>query len=245
VADPPAGPDLDAVSACVQRTLDAPSVRVRYRYDLELPGVTDEDRRQARGLRGLWRRGVGNFFNLLMHSAFAGFAEPAAGQYLVEHRGYAQLFADGRLYRGRAGRPLTALTPERPGDADVDRNLFWPLWVLSGATGARFDGSETPGRRYIVQADLDQAAAARNLTGDWPVHFVKDPPPPHPPAFTVWTDGQYVRGVRFAKQAGNDITSDLDGYGALTQLELWDFGVSVAHLDWSRLPDFTEAASQA
>ena len=239
----PAGPDLEAVSACVERTLDAAGVRVRYRYDLELPGVTDYDRRQARGLRGLWRRGVGTFFNQLMHRTLEGFAEPAAGRYLVGQGGFAELFADGRLYRGRAGRLLSALTPDQPGDADVDRNLFWPLWALSGATGARFDGPEMPGRRYVVQTDLDRASVARQVAGDWPVRFVKDPPPPHPPAFTVWTDGQYIRRVRFAKQSGNDITPDLDGYGALAQLELWDFGVPVTHLDWSRLPDFTEAAS--
>ena len=239
----PAGPDLEAVSVCVERTLDAAGVRVRYRYDLELPGVTEYDRRQARGLRGLWRRGVGTFFNQLMHRTLEGFAEPAAGRYLVAQGGFAELFADGRLYRGRAGRLLSALTPDQPGDADVDRNLFWPLWALSGATGARFDGPEMPGRRYVVQTDLDRASVARQVAGDWPVRFVKDPPPPHPPTFTVWTDGHYVRRVRFAKQSGNDITPDLDGYGALAQLELWDFGVPVTHLDWSRLPDFTEAAS--
>jgi hypothetical protein len=55
----------------------------------------------------------------------------------------------------------------------------------------------------------------------------------------VWTDGQYVRRVRFAKRPGNDISPDLDRYGGLIQFELWDFGVPVAHLDWSRLPDFT------
>jgi hypothetical protein len=233
-----AGSDLDAVRACVERTLAAASARVRYRYDLELPGVTEYDRQQARGLRGLWRRGVGGFFNLLMHHTAQGFAEPAAGRYLVEYQSaYAELFAEGRLYRGRPGKPLTALTPNQPGDADVDRNLFWPLWVLAGATGARFEGSETPGRQYVVQADLDRASAALNLTGDWPVRFVKDPLPPHTPTFTVWTDDRYVRRIRFAKLDGNDIRADLEGYGALTQLDLWDYGVSTAHLDWSRLPD--------
>jgi hypothetical protein len=122
--------------------------------------------------------------------------------------------------------------------------VFWPLWALSGAIAASFDGTETVRdslcRRYTVHADLDRAAAGRKAgSGDWPVRFVKDPRPPHPPAFTVWTDGQYVRRVRFANQAGNDISPDLSGYGSLIQLELWDFGVPVAHLDWSRLPDFT------
>ncbi len=209
------------VSACVARTLDAPSARIRYRFDLELPGTTDEDRRQAHGLRGLVRRGLGSLFSPMLHSTLEGFAEPAAERYMVTYRSaFAELFADGRLYRGRVGRLLTGLAENQPGDADVDRNLFWPLWALSGATGARFEGPETLGRRYIVEADLDRASVVRDLTGDWPVRFVKRPPPPHPPVFTVWTDGRYVRRVRFAKKSGNDIGSDLDGYGSLTQLEL-------------------------
>jgi hypothetical protein len=240
-----AGPDAAAVIACVERTLAAPSARVISRLDLELPGTTEADRRHARGLRGLARRGLGSFFNLFLHQTREGFAEPAAQRYMVGQRAHAELFAAGRLYRGRPGRLLTTLTPDRPGDGeDVDHNLFWPLWALSGATAASFDGTEMVQdslcRRYVVQADLDRAAAGGQAgSGDWPVRFVKEPRPPHPPALTVWTDGQYVRRVRFANQAVNDISPDLNGYGSLIHVELWDFGVPVTQLDWSRLPDFT------
>ena len=246
--DPPgpaeaARPDLAVVTACVQRTLGAPSARIRSRLDLELPGTTDEDRRQARGLRGLVRRGLGSLFSPFLHSSHEGFAEPAAQRYQVAHRAHAELFADGRLYRGRPGRPLTTLTPDRPGDGeDVDHNLLWPLWALAGATATTPDGTETVRdstcQRYTVPVDLDRAAAAGHSgSGDWPVFLVKGPPP-QPPEFMVWTDGQYVRRVRFATKSANLITPDLDGYGSRAELELWDFGVSVAHLDWSRLPDF-------
>ena len=77
MADTSSGSDLDAVRACVERTLDAPGVRVRYRYDLELPGTTDEDRRRAHGLRGLVRRSLGNLFSPMLHSTLEGFAELA------------------------------------------------------------------------------------------------------------------------------------------------------------------------
>lgn len=240
----PAETDIAAVAACVRRTLAVASVRVSSHLDLELPGTTDEDRRQARGLRGLVRRGLGSVFSPFLHSSHEGFAEPAAQRYQVAHRAHAELFADGRLYRGRPGRPLTTLTPDRPGDGeDVDHNLLWPLWALAGATEATLDGTETVHdslcRRYTVQADLERAAAAGQPgAGDWPVGLVKAPPP-HPPSFAVWTDDQHVRRVRFAKQAGHDISPGLTGYGSLRQLDLWDFGVSTAHLGWSRLPDFT------
>jgi hypothetical protein len=237
--------DLADVAACVARTLAAPSARVSSRLDLELPGTTEDDQRQARGLRGLVRRGLSTLFNPFLHSSHEGFAEPAAWRYQVAHRAHAELFADGRLYRGRPGRPLTSLSPDRPGDGeDVDHNLLWPLWALAGTIAASLDGTETVRdstcQRYVVQADLDRAAAAGQPgVGDWPVRLVKDPPP-QPPEFMVWTDGQHVRRVRFAKQAGNIIVPSLTGYGSLMQLDLWDFGVATAQLDWTRLPDFTQ-----
>jgi hypothetical protein len=243
-----AEPDAAAVTACVNRTLAAPSARVASRFDLELPGTTEADRRRAPRRLQLIRLGLGSLFNVFQHIAREGFAEPAAQRYMIANRHVGEVFVGGQLFRGRVGRPLRTLTPERPGGGeDVDHNLLWPLWALSGLTAASFDGTDTVRdslcRRFIVQADL-----ARATTGDksahrdeWPVSLVEDPPPPHPPAFTVWTDGQHVRRVRFAKRAGNDIGPDLNGYGSLTQLELWDFGVPVAYLDWSRLPDFSVA----
>lgn len=43
------------------------------------------------------------------------------------------------------------------------------------------------------------------------------------------------QGVRFAEQAGNDISPNVNGYGALTHFELWHVGVPPAQLDWSLL----------
>lgn len=240
----PIEPDLALVTACVVRTLGAGSARAGARLDLELAGTTEADRQQARGLRGLVRRGLGTLASPFLHQSREGFAEPAAQRYQVAQRAHAELFADGRLYRGRPGRSLASLTLDRPGDGeDVDHNLLWPLWALAGTTSARLDGTESVRdstcQRYTVQVDLDRAAAAGHSgSADWPVLLVKGPPP-RPPEFMVWTDGQYVRRIRFAKKSGNVITPGLDGYGSRAELELWDFGVSVAHLDWSRLPDFT------
>ncbi len=202
----PAETDIAAVAACVRRTLAVASVRVSSRLDLELPGTTDEDRRQARGLRGLVRRGLGTLFSPFLHSSHEGFAEPAAQRYQVAHRAHAELFADSQLYRGPAGRPLTTLTPDPPGDGeDVDHNLLSPLWALAGATQATLDGTEIVHyslcRRYTVQADLERAAAAGQPgAGDWPVGLAKAPPPPHPPSFAVWTDDRTSGGP--LRQAG-------------------------------------------
>lgn len=46
---------------------------------------------------------------------------------------------------------------------------------------------------------------------------------------TVWIDGQYVRRIRF--EHGVPVRH-------LTTLDLWEFGVPVENLDWSRLPAF-------
>ena len=92
------------------------------------------------------------------------------------------------------------------------------MWALSGTTAASFDGTETV-RDW--RARVSRRGTVRRLVR------------------RASTGGAYVRRVRFAKQDGNDISPGLTGYGRLMQLELWDFGVPMAHLDWSRLPDFT------
>ncbi len=61
-----------------------------------------------------------------------------------------------------------------------------------------------------------------------------------PPELTlsVWIDGQHIRQVRFADYGPKDPDPEprKDGVFKELTLELWDFGVSVAGLDWSRLP---------
>ena len=52
--------------------------------------------------------------------------------------------------------------------------------------------------------------------------------------FTVWIDGQHVRRFQTVERG-----SDRYALAARTEtVELWDFGVPVDELDWSRLPSF-------
>jgi len=56
---------------------------------------------------------------------------------------------------------------------------------------------------------------------------------------TVWIDGRHVRRVRFEDRAPKDLRAEQRASVAkVLTLELWDFGVLVQELDWSRLPNF-------
>jgi hypothetical protein len=55
-----------------------------------------------------------------------------------------------------------------------------------------------------------------------------------PAGLTVWVDDQHVRRIRFEEHASSGQAS----VTRIVTLELWDFGVPVSSLDWSRLPSF-------
>jgi hypothetical protein len=55
----------------------------------------------------------------------------------------------------------------------------------------------------------------------------------------VWIDDQHIRQVRFEDRRKVHPSPDQGGSSAkILTLELWDFGVRVRGLDWSRLPTF-------
>ena len=59
-------------------------------------------------------------------------------------------------------------------------------------------------------------------------------------ALTTWVDGEHVRRVRFAETAASEPPR---GQAKLTvtkerTIDLWDYGVSLEDVDWTRLPDF-------
>jgi hypothetical protein len=53
---------------------------------------------------------------------------------------------------------------------------------------------------------------------------------PDPAGLTVWIDDEHIRQVRYEEL--------MEHVSRTTTLELWDFGVPVDSLDWSRLPSF-------
>jgi len=244
----PAG-DAAAVSEivdCASSTLAAPSVRIAFRQDWNVPPAAR--RRGARpggGAQGPietlarlvgragWERATrGLEFG---HIAGEGFLEPAAGRYMIGYGPYAQVHTGGKTFGGRLGRPLRALRPSparmRTGE------VLWLLRLLPGTTDARPEGTEmlrgTLCRKFAVQVDLARAAAADAAGLPTPSGISSGQPPEL--ALSVWIDGRHIRQVRFADRGPEDLKPRLRNLGVakVLTLELWDFGVSLAELDWS------------
>ncbi|MGH2860892.1 MAG: hypothetical protein ACRDLT_05200 [Solirubrobacteraceae bacterium] len=138
-------------------------------------------------------------------------------RYMIDFGGYAVLHADGRQWGGASRRRLATLPTEK-------HKSPVPLWLtdlLDGVRAATEVGIEpvrgTSCRHF--QADVDPAHASSVLSGDWPTDFGARP-------VDVWIDDAHVRRIRARVQA------------RAQTLELWDFGLSVDELDWTRLPSF-------
>lgn len=139
-------------------------------------------------------------------------------RYMIDLGGYAVLHADGRQWSGASGRRLGALLAEKP------RGMV-PLWLpnlLDGVRAATEVGVETvrgASCRHF-QADVDPSHASSVLSDDdWPRDSIERP-------VDVWIDDAHVRRITAWAQA------------RVQTLELWDFGLSVQQLDWTRLPAF-------
>jgi hypothetical protein len=151
------------------------------------------------------------------HLEGEGFFEPRADRYMLDFGAYAQIFADGKLFSGRSGRSLDTL---RPHDASRDpEELLLLVRKLATGPDAHFEGADqvrgTSCRTYSVSF-----GAASSLT--------------------AWVDGDYVRRIRLGESATSE-----PGRGQVKlsvtkerTTELWDFGVLLEDLDWTRLPDF-------
>ena len=229
VADPGGGADqaeaLAEVIACVGRTLAAPSARIQIATDID-PGQEPEPiqrprpgligRLAGRAARGAWRRIApevtpAEFREMFLHQFGAGFVEPAAGRYQIDWGGWAQLITDGRGFSGASGAPLGPRYENRRGRPRRDDPLD-TLRRLQGASAARWAGQE--------QVRWTTCRMATTTTGQ--------------EEFTVWIDDQRVRRFRTVQRGS--------GRSARTTrtetVELWDFGVPVDSLDWTRLPSF-------
>jgi hypothetical protein len=229
VAEP--GPAADPAGAlaelidCAGRTLTAPSARIQIRADTDTGRDPEQDRERRPGLIGrLAGRAVkrllgsaavdlsaAEFRELLLHQFGAGFVEPAARRYLIDFGGFAQALVDGRYYGGLSGEPLGPRYENRPGPSRRGDPLY-ALGRLQRATAARWAGHERV--RWTTCRVVTATVGADE--------------------FTVWIDGRHVQRFQTAEPGSGR-------YARATRtetVELWDFGVPVDELDWSRLPAF-------
>jgi hypothetical protein len=148
---------------------------------------------------------------------------------MIDFDWYAEICTDGVTFGGLSGRSLQTLRPCSKQEGVV----LWLLRLLPGTTDARPDGTEilrgTLCRKYAVHAEVARAAAAIGLAKLVAPSGVSATLPPVL-TLAVWIDDQHIRQVRFEDR--------VRGSAKTLVLELWDFGVSVEGLDWSRLPTF-------
>jgi hypothetical protein len=129
---------------------------------------------------------------------------------------YAQIYANGELRGGAPGRSLSSLTH------GSDRPVV-PMWLLDLLDGMH-DAGES-GRqelRGVSCRRLTPNLDAHHASATLPSHWSADPDSLRP---EVWIgDDGYIHRVQVRAM---DRTQGL---------ELWDFGVPVDDLDWTRLP---------
>jgi hypothetical protein len=115
---------------------------------------------------------------------------------------------------------------------------LWPLWALTGTATARTVSTEAVRgvacQQLIVEVDLARALEAGGE--GWPASFFPGPEAPTTAALAVWIDEQHVRRVRFSQSWGGEVSPEPADRVSRVEVELWDFGASTAHLDWSRFP---------
>jgi hypothetical protein len=224
-AAPPSSDAMAEVIARANATLAAPSARIEFRRDADLGALARGERprpgpagRLARRAAGaVWKRiapGVdpAELREAFLHPAGVGFVLPANARYQLDYGRYAQLYLDGVLMGGPPGAPLRAnnrVGRSQPPEDDA-LGILGILARLREGTEARYTGAETlhgtPCRTVAVLAGAAE--------------------------FTVWIDEQHVRRIR-SERRGPD---PREAFSVRQTIELWDFGVPVGALDWTRLP---------
>jgi hypothetical protein len=213
--------DVREIIARIDKTLAEPSARIELRIDTEFPDwwpwlhagpLGKLARLSARAVWGRIAPGVrADLRETFTRQTAEGFLEPAAGRYQLDYGGYAEMCVDGRQFAGMPGAPLRLSHRQRrpPSGRYEPLGLLTPL---RDTTGAQHVGDET------VRGTPCRVVAV--WTG--------------PAELIVWVDDQHVRRIRFEEQASRRQAS----VSRIVTLDLWDFGVPVDSLDWSRLPSF-------
>ena len=209
------------IIACAATTLAEPSARMEFRTDWEFaaragrsPGLAG--RLVRRAARAAWARvapdtDIASLRETFAHQVAVGYLEPARDRYLMNSGAYAEMRIDGTHFGGPPGAPLQRRPQSRAGAGGPEEPLEL-LRLLQAATGARFTGEETlhgtACRLAAVTADSAELA--------------------------VWADDEHIRRIQRVYSVPGEQGSTTK---SLT-LDLWDFGVPVDELDWSRLPSF-------
>ncbi len=234
---------IELIAEAQERTRAATSARIELSTDhtWEMPPMPRRKRARmmqpvtsaakAAGKR-LLKAATRNFD--FRHQTAEGIIDLQSRRYMLDYGSYARLYADGKEWDGRSGRPISTLTA----DEDELPTPLWLLDILAGLTSATGAGAQDlrgrPCRCFAATVDISRAS---KLTPGGvavpPLGRFEDllalP-------VDVCLDDQHVRRVRFRPEHRTET------------LELWDFGVSLDDLDWSRLPTFRspeEAAAVA
>jgi hypothetical protein len=213
-----------AVRDRANRTMAASSARIEVRVDTGVvlaqrpgrrpPGPAARLARAA--ARAAWKSVASTGYvtrlrDMFLHPAAEGFIEPAAGRYMIDFGGYAEVRAGGRHFGGLSGEPLRPRFQKHRAPEPLDDPLGL-LIELQGATDAGYAGDQA------VRGTPCQVVAVRA----------------GPAELTVWIDDVHIRRIRSAEHASDEHSS----VSKSLTIELWDFGVAVDSLDWSRLPRF-------
>jgi hypothetical protein len=138
----------------VNRTMAASSARIEVRVDNEIILAERPERRRpgpaGRLARAAWKgiastRYATRLRDMFLHHAAEGFIEPAAGRYMIDFGGSAEMGVDGKRFSGRSGEPLQPRLQNHrvPGPHSAGRTPG-VLMQLRGATDARSPAT----RRY-------------------------------------------------------------------------------------------------
>ena len=210
-----------AVIACANSTLAAPGARIEVRVDMEVIRLRQRERRSPGPLgrlaraaaKAAWQRiapGVdaSSLREDFMHLRGGGFVAPASERYLIDYGHYAEMFVTGQRFGGRSGQPVRRANRDRTTPDDP----LTLLKLMRQATGARHAGDET------LQGTMCRMVTIRAGSSE----------------FTVWIDDDYIRRIQSEDRASNADSR----LSRRRRLELWDYGIPLDSLDWSRLPSF-------
>lgn len=211
---------VELITDAFARTVAAGSARICvFRGAQELPVFGDEPRLKDVGVA---RFGMSRLARWVVTNSAAardaeGLIDFTRRRYMIDFGAYAVLESDGKEWSGRSGRRLSTLPARRPHEAIP----FVLADLAAGVTVATNGGDEdirgVRCRRLEAEIPSDRVSAA--IVASAVLDRVEMP-------VSIWIGDGLVRRIQ-ARAQDRDYA-----------VELWDFGVSVAQWDWTRLPTF-------